>query len=89
MREEIAYREMREELEQDQRGSAKNDATSVDPATRQADKRDAQHPSGPAHMPTAEAKRAAEKAEMPPGAAKAYEEALERGAAPKGEGRVE
>ena len=54
-----------------------------------ANERDAQRAPGADRMPTPEEERAAERAMMPAGAAQAYEEALERGATQKGEGRIE
>ncbi|HLH25661.1 MAG TPA: hypothetical protein VK066_24345 [Chloroflexota bacterium] len=54
-----------------------------------ANERDAHRAAGPDRMPTPEEEEAAERAKMPAGTAKAYEEALERGAHQKGEGRIE
>jgi hypothetical protein len=95
MREEIAYQEMQQEMQQNPQGQQSVDPTmkpepaDLDAATRQADQCDAHRQSDPDRMPTANEEHAAEKAYMPAGAAKAYGEALERGAHQQGEGRIE
>jgi hypothetical protein len=59
-----------------------------DDATRQEGAKEAQAEHKPDRMPTPEEEQEAEKNQLDPNAAKAYEEAIERGANQKGEGRL-
>ncbi len=60
----------------------------TDQETLQADENDARVAHRADRMPTPDEEREAEKHELDPAAAKAYEEAMERGANAKGEGRI-
>lgn len=62
------------------------DATS--PETVAADEADAQAAHGADRMPTPEEEAVAERTELDPAVAEAYEDAIERGANVKGEGEI-
>lgn len=60
----------------------------ISEATREAERRDAAMPADPGPEPTPDEAEAAERHEVDPAVAAANKEAVERGAAAKGEGRV-
>lgn len=64
------------------------DPESVDDATRQVDEEDARAPHRADRMPTADEERRADELELDPDVAEAYEDAIERGANVRGEGRI-
>ena len=60
----------------------------MDKATRQVDEDDAQSKHGADRMPTPEEEKIADSLEVDPEVADAYEDAIERGANAKGEGKI-
>lgn len=60
----------------------------TDDATRQVDEEDAHAAHRADRMPTPEEERIADELELDPDVAEAYEDAIERGANVKGEGRI-
>jgi hypothetical protein len=65
-----------------------SDETRSNKQTVEADERDAVAPHGADRAPTPEEEAKAEEFDLDPRAAKAYEEAIERGAKVKGEGQI-
>lgn len=64
------------------------DPDAVDGATREVDEDDARAAHGADRMPTPEEERIADGLQLDPDVAEAYEEAIERGANVKGEGKI-
>jgi hypothetical protein len=64
------------------------DPAATSPETVEADERDARAAHGADRPPTPEEEEMAERTEVDPDVAKAYEEAAERGANVKGEGQI-
>jgi hypothetical protein len=64
------------------------DPDAVDEATRQVDEDDAKSKHGADRMPTPEEEKIADGLEVDPDVAEAYEDAIERGANVKGEGKI-
>jgi len=64
------------------------DSASLDEATRQVDEDDARAEHRADRMPTPDEERRADELELDPDVAEAYEDAIERGANVKGEGRI-
>lgn len=73
----------------DQQDPAGGDKTRVSDATRAAERKEATMPADGGLAPTADEEAAAERNEVNPAVAAAEKEALERGAAAKGEGRID
>jgi hypothetical protein len=68
--------------------STESDPGHLDDATRQADEHDARAGHRADRMPTPDEERLADELELDPDVAEAYEDATERGANVKGEGRI-
>lgn len=67
----------------------RTEPTRPSPTTREAEEADARVHAGPDSLPTGEEEDAAERAgDLDPEVAKQYDEAIERGARQKGEGRL-
>lgn len=73
----------------DQQGSAGGDKTPVSDATRAAERKEATMPADAGPAPTADEETAADRNDVDPAVAAAEKEAVERGAAAKGEGRID
>ncbi len=89
MREEIAYREMKDEVQTKMAESQDFHDPSMRPEAHRAAERDAHRTPGADRMPTPEEERLAEQQKVPPGTAEHYEEMARIGADQKGEGRID